>query len=51
MIDAFAKADNQGKGVIKVKGKMVELLHLEQAERLIMIHNAILANQQAGVHE
>ena len=32
---AFALPENEGKGVISVDGRMVERLHLEQAERLL----------------
>jgi citrate lyase beta subunit len=32
---AFAKPENAGKGVISIDGKMVERLHLAQAERLL----------------
>lgn len=32
---AFALPENQGRGVIKLAGKMVERLHLEQAEQLL----------------
>ena len=38
IIAAFQSPENAGKGVIKVDGKMVELLHLEQAKRLLAIH-------------
>jgi citrate lyase subunit beta/citryl-CoA lyase len=34
VIAAFALPENAGKGVIRVDGKMVELLHLDQAVRL-----------------
>lgn len=40
---AFAEPDNAGKGVIKVDGKMVELLHLEQARRIITVADTIAA--------
>lgn len=43
VIEAFALAENRGKGVIKVNGKMVELLHLEQARRLVAVNAAIQA--------
>jgi citrate lyase subunit beta/citryl-CoA lyase len=43
VIEAFKLPENQGKGVIKVNGKMVEILHLEQARRLVAINNAIAA--------
>jgi citrate lyase subunit beta/citryl-CoA lyase len=35
IIAAFARAENAGKGVISLDGRMVERLHLEQAERLL----------------
>lgn len=41
IIEAFSQPENQGKGVIKVDGKMTELLHLEQARRLVSVHEAI----------
>ncbi|WP_243391536.1 HpcH/HpaI aldolase/citrate lyase family protein [Pseudohalioglobus lutimaris] len=41
IIDAFALPENQGKGVIQVAGKMTELLHLQQARRLVAISEAI----------
>lgn len=41
VVEAFALPENQGKGVISLDGQMVELLHLEQAERLIAIDDAI----------
>jgi citrate lyase subunit beta/citryl-CoA lyase len=41
MIEAFSQPENQGKGVIKFDGQMAELLHLEQAQRLVAIHEAI----------
>jgi citrate lyase subunit beta/citryl-CoA lyase len=37
IIAAFELPENAGKGVIKLDGKMVELLHLEQAKRLVAI--------------
>jgi len=41
VIDAFALPENAGKGAIRVEGKMAELLHLEQAQRLLGIAAAI----------
>lgn len=41
VVDAFALPENQGKGAIRVEGKMAELLHLEQARRLLAIAAAI----------
>ena len=37
IIDAFALPENQGKGVIQLNGKMVELLHAEMASRTLAI--------------
>ena len=41
VITAFAQPENAGKGVIKVNGKMTELLHLEEARRTVEIAQAI----------
>jgi citrate lyase subunit beta/citryl-CoA lyase len=41
VVEAFALPGNRGKGVISLNGRMVELLHLEQAERLLAIDDAI----------
>lgn len=41
VIAAFALPENRGKGVIKVDGRMTELLHLEQAQRLVAIAEQI----------
>ncbi|RST85065.1 CoA ester lyase [Aquibium carbonis] len=35
VVAAFALPDNAGKGVIQIDGRMVERLHLDQAERLL----------------
>ncbi|MBV1918725.1 MAG: CoA ester lyase [Sphingomonadaceae bacterium] len=37
VIDAFSLSENKGKGAIRVEGKMAELLHLDEAKRLIAI--------------
>ena len=34
-VEAFARSENTGKGVISIDGRMVERLHLAQAERLL----------------
>ncbi|HAO32577.1 MAG TPA: CoA ester lyase [Candidatus Competibacteraceae bacterium] len=41
VIEAFALPENAGKGVIKVDGKMTELLHLEEARRVVAVAEAI----------
>ena len=41
VIAGFALPENAGKGVIRVEGKMVELLHLEQAQRLVAVAEMI----------
>lgn len=38
---AFARPENAGKGAIKVDGRMVELLHLDQARRVLAVAAAI----------
>lgn len=48
VIDAFKQPENSGKGVIKVEGKMVELLHAEIAERIVSIADAIAELEAAG---
>jgi len=40
---AFDLPENAGKGVLKVEGRMVERLHLEEARRLIAVAQAIRA--------
>ena len=47
MIAAFALPENQGKGAIRVEGKMAELLHLAQARRLVAVAEAISAAEAA----
>ena len=44
VIAAFALPENKGKGAIRVEGKMVELLHLEQARRLVAVTEKIAGN-------
>jgi citrate lyase subunit beta/citryl-CoA lyase len=44
VIDAFALPENAGKGAIRVDGKMTELLHLEQARRLVALAERIAAS-------
>jgi citrate lyase subunit beta / citryl-CoA lyase len=41
ILEAFAKPENKGRGVITVDGKMVELLHAEMAARTVTIAQAI----------
>ncbi len=41
VIAAFALPENAGKGAIRVEGRMAELLHLSQAERLVTVAAAI----------
>jgi citrate lyase subunit beta / citryl-CoA lyase len=43
VIDAFALPENAGKGAIRVEGKMAELLHLDQAKRLVAVAERIAA--------
>ncbi len=41
VIAAFALPENHGKGVIRVDGRMTELLHLEQAKQVVAVSEAI----------
>lgn len=41
VVEAFGNPENKGRGVIRVNGKMTELLHLEEARRLIAMDEAI----------
>ncbi len=41
VIAAFALPENAGKGVIRIDGKMTELLHLDQARRLVAVAERI----------
>ena len=41
VIHAFTLPENAGKGAIRVEGKMTELLHLEQAKRLLAVAEVI----------
>jgi len=43
VIAAFSLPENAGRGVIKVDGKMTELLHLEEAKRVVAVAQAINA--------
>lgn len=43
VIAAFALPENAGKGVIKVDGRMTELLHLDEAKRVVAVAEAISA--------
>jgi citrate lyase subunit beta/citryl-CoA lyase len=48
VIAAFADPTNAGKGVLKVNGKMTELLHLAQAKRMVAVAEAIAARESAS---
>lgn len=37
VVDAFAAPDADGKGALRVEGKMVELLHLDQARQILAV--------------
>ena len=47
VIEAFADPENAGKGVLKVNGKMTELLHLDEARRTVAMDQAIKAFEAA----
>jgi citrate lyase subunit beta/citryl-CoA lyase len=41
VVDAFARGENTDKGVLQIDGRMVERLHLEQAQQVLSLANAI----------
>lgn len=43
IVAAFALPENEGKGVINLDGRMVELLHAEMAKRTVAVADAIAA--------
>lgn len=47
IIAAFAEPENANKGVITVDGKMVELLHMVMAKRVVAIAEAIAVSEAA----
>lgn len=47
-IEAFDLPENKGKGVLKVDGKMVEILHADIAKRTVAIADAIAELEAAG---
>lgn len=48
VLDAFDAPENRGKGVLKVEGRMVELLHAEIARDTVAIADAIEALEAAS---
>jgi len=43
IIDAYAEAEAQGKGVVLVDGKLIERLHVDHAKRVVALAQAIAA--------
>lgn len=43
IIDAYAEAEAEGKGVVLVDGKLIERLHVDHAERVVALAEAITA--------
>lgn len=48
LIDAWRRANSEGAGVVRHNNKLVEQLHVAQAERLIAVHEAIIAFSSAN---
>lgn len=48
IIEAFAEAEKEGKGVVVVDGKLVENLHVENAKRVVALAEAIHNLQEAS---
>jgi citrate lyase subunit beta/citryl-CoA lyase len=48
VIAAFADPENQGKGALRVEGRLAEALHRDQAVRLVALAEAISGREAAG---
>ncbi|KQX91996.1 HpcH/HpaI aldolase/citrate lyase family protein [Variovorax sp. Root473] len=48
IVAVFARPENAGAGVVNLDGKMVERLHLAQAQALLVVHDAIEARATRG---
>jgi citrate lyase subunit beta/citryl-CoA lyase len=48
IVDAWKEARAEGKGIVVVNGRLVEKLHVDEAERMIALHQAITAGEQAA---
>jgi citrate lyase subunit beta/citryl-CoA lyase len=48
IVAAFKEARAQGKGIVVVNGRLVEKLHVEEAERQLALHAAITAGERAA---
>ena len=48
IIAAFDEPENAGKGVLKIDGRMVELLHAQMAKRTLAIAEAIARTSRAA---
>lgn len=46
IIDAFEQAKAEGKGVVTVDGRMIENLHVDNAQRILALHEAITARAE-----
>ena len=47
IIEAFAQAEREGKGVVVVDGKLVENLHMANAQRIVQLSEAISELEQS----
>lgn len=48
ILAAWKEARAEGKGMVVVNGRLVEKLHVDEAERLLALHDAITARDQAA---
>jgi citrate lyase subunit beta/citryl-CoA lyase len=42
VIDAYDQAQAEGRGVVTVNGRMIEHLHVRDAQRILALHEAII---------
>ena len=48
IIAAYAEATTQGKGVVVVDGRLIEQLHVDNAQRIVALADAIAAREATG---
>ena len=46
IVDAFAQAEAEGKGLVVVNGRLIENLHVAQARRLLALADAIARRER-----
>lgn len=50
-VEAFADARRNGRSVVVVRGRLVEELHVREAERTLALHRTLLAREEPAIAE